>query len=65
MTSNIVIACIDTRDPPATLRALDGLDVAIHRVVGFDDPREASLFREADAIITEMHPVSSSMMESF
>ena len=65
MTSNIVIACIDTRDPPATLRALAGLDVAIHRVVGFDDPREASLFREADAIITEMHPVSSSMMESF
>lgn len=65
MTSNIVIACIDTRDPPATLRALDGLGVAIHRVVGFDDPREVSLFREADAIITEMHPVSSSMMESF
>jgi len=65
MTSNIVIACIDTRDPPATLRALAGLDVAIHRVVGFDDPREASLFRDADGIITEMHPVTSSMMESF
>jgi D-3-phosphoglycerate dehydrogenase len=65
MTWNLVIACIDTRNPPETLNALAGLDVTIHRVVGFHDEKEASLYREADAIITEMHPVTGDMMESF
>jgi len=65
MTWNIVIACIDTRNPPETLNALDGLDVKVHHVVGFHDAREASLYREADAIITEMHPVTDEMMETF
>ena len=65
MTWNIVIACIDTRNPPETLNALAGLDVALHRVVGFHDEQEAALYREADAIITEMHPVSDDMMGTF
>lgn len=65
MTWNIVIACIDTRNPPETLNALAGPDVAVHRVIGFHDEREASLYSEADAIITEMHPVTDNMMASF
>lgn len=62
MTFNLVIACIDTRNPSAALHALAGLDVAVQRVIGFDDPRETSLFRDADAIITEMHPVTRDML---
>ena len=65
MTWNIVIACIDTRNPPERLNALAGLDVMIHRVVGFHDEQEASLYREADGIITEMHPVTDDMMGTF
>ena len=65
MTWNVVIACIDTRNPPETLNALAGLDVAVHRVIGFHDERQASLYREADAIITEMHPVTDDMMGTF
>ena len=65
MTWNIVIACIDTRNPPETLNALAGLDVAVHRVIGFHDEREASLYSEADAIITEMHPVTDVGMATF
>ena len=65
MTWNIVIACIDTRNPPETLRAFAGLDIAVHRVIGFHDEREASLYREADGIITEMHPVTEDMMRNF
>ena len=65
MTRNVVIACIDTRNPPKTLNALAGLDVNVHHVVGFHDEREASLYREADAIITEMHPVTDEMMGTF
>jgi D-3-phosphoglycerate dehydrogenase len=65
MTWNVVIACIDTRNPPETLNALAGLDVAVHRVIGFHDEREASLYNEADAIITEMHPVTDDRMATF
>jgi D-3-phosphoglycerate dehydrogenase / 2-oxoglutarate reductase len=65
MTWNIVIACIDTRNPPETLHSLSGLDVIIHRVIGFHGEEEASLYREADAIITEMHPVTDAMMADF
>jgi D-3-phosphoglycerate dehydrogenase / 2-oxoglutarate reductase len=65
MTWNIVIACIDTRNPPEALDALAGLDVRVHHVVGFHDERQASLYREADAIISEMHPVTDVMMADF
>ena len=65
MTWNIVIACIDTRNPPETLNALAGLDVKVHHVIGFHDEREPSLYREADAIISEMHPVTDDMMANF
>ena len=65
MTWNIVIACIDTRDPPEKLYALAGLDVTVHRVIGFHGEREAALYREADAIITEMHPVTEDMLADF
>ena len=62
MTTNIIIACIETRIPPATLHAFDGLDVHIHSVIGFDNPSERSLFQSADAIINEMHPVTNDML---
>jgi D-3-phosphoglycerate dehydrogenase / 2-oxoglutarate reductase len=65
MTWNVVIACIDTRNPPETLDALASLDVKVHHVIGFHDERQASLYREADAIISEMHPVTDDMMASF
>ena len=65
MTWNVVIACIDTRNPPETLSALAGLDVKVHHVIGFHDEREESLYRHADAIITEMHPVTEDMMATF
>jgi len=65
MTWNIVIACIDTRNPPETLNALHGLNVAVQRVIGFQYTREASLYQQADAIITEMHPVTDDMMATF
>jgi D-3-phosphoglycerate dehydrogenase len=65
MTWNVVIACIDTRNPPETLRALAGLDVKVQHVIGFQDEREAGLYRQADAIITEMHPVTEDMMATF
>ncbi len=65
MPFNIVIACIDTRDPPEKLNALSGLDVTIHRVIGFQGEQEAALYREADAIITEMHPVTEDMLTDF
>ena len=62
MTANIVIACIETRYPPATLNALEGLDVNIQRVIGFDNSDEKSLFQSADALITEMHPVTDDLL---
>lgn len=65
MTSNLLIACMDTRNPPETLNALADLDVKVHRVVGFHDEQQASLYREADAIITEMYPVTDDMMGTF
>jgi D-3-phosphoglycerate dehydrogenase / 2-oxoglutarate reductase len=65
LTWNVVIACIDTRNPPETLSALAGLDAKVHHVIGFHDEREASLYRQADAIITEMHPVTEDMMATF
>jgi D-3-phosphoglycerate dehydrogenase len=65
MTWNIVIACIDTRDPPEKLNALAGLDVTVQRVIGFHGEQEAALYREADAIITEMHPVTDDMLADF
>jgi len=65
MTWNVVITCIDTRNPPETLHALAGLDVNIQRVIGFDSAREAALYREADAIINEMHPVTDAMLANF
>jgi len=65
MAFNIVIACIDTRDPPEKLNALADLDVKVHRVIGFHGEREAALYREADAIITEMHPVTENMLTDF
>ena len=65
MTWNIVIACIDTRNPPEMLNALAGLGVRIHRVIGFHDEQEISIYREADAIITEMHRVTDDMMGTF
>ncbi|MGQ0601788.1 MAG: C-terminal binding protein [Anaerolineales bacterium] len=54
MPYNIVIACIDTRNPPETLKALDGPDVTVHRVIGFGH-NTAELYHSADAIITELH----------
>lgn len=65
MTYNVVIACIDTRNPPERLVALEGRDVAVQRVIGFADPRQAGLYREADAIITELHPVTAGMLDTF
>jgi D-3-phosphoglycerate dehydrogenase len=65
MSFNVVIACIDTRNPPETLHAFAGLDVTVQHVIGFDDAREASLYRTADAIITELHPVTDDMMANF
>ncbi len=65
MTWNVVIACIDTRNPPETLHALAGLDVTVHRVIGFDSEREAALYHKADAIINELHPVTDQMMANF
>ena len=65
MTYNVVIACIDSRNPPERLLALEGLDVAVHRVIGFGNPRVAGLYREADAIITELHPVTAGMLDTF
>ena len=65
MTWNIVIACIDTRNPPERLNAFAGLDVAVQRIIGFHAEQEASLYREADAIITEMHSVTDDMMADF
>jgi D-3-phosphoglycerate dehydrogenase len=62
MTWNVVVACIDTRNPPETLNAFEGLDIKVHRVIGFHDEQEASLYSEADGIITEMHPVTDNMM---
>ena len=65
MIQNVVIACLDTRNPPERLKALEGLDVSVHRVIGFGNPAEAALYREADAIITEMHPVTGAMINTF
>ena len=65
MAFNIVIACIDTRDPPEKLNALADLDVTVQRVIGFHGEQEAALYREADAIITEMHPVTDDMLADF
>jgi D-3-phosphoglycerate dehydrogenase / 2-oxoglutarate reductase len=65
MTSNLLIACMDTRNPPEILNALADLDVKVHRVVGFHDEQQASLYREADAIITEMYPVTDDMLKTF
>jgi len=64
MTKTVVIACIDTRNPPGKLSAFEGLDVTVQRVIGLGQDA-AELYRHADGIITEMHPVNASMMESF
>src|SRR5688572_3557670 len=65
MTWNIVIACIDTRNPPETLHALASLDVNVHHVIGFHGEQESALYQQADAIISEMHPVTDVMMANF
>jgi D-3-phosphoglycerate dehydrogenase len=54
MPKNIVIACIDTRNPPDTLQAFAGMEATIHRVIGFGHD-DAELYRRADGIITELH----------
>ena len=65
MTWNIVVACIDTRNPPETLNALASLDVNVHHVIGFHGEQESALYQQADAIISEMHPVTDDMMANF
>src|SRR5688572_20109311 len=65
MTWNVVIACIDTRNPPETLNALSALDVNVHHVIGFHSENESALYQQADAIISEMHPVTDDMMVNF
>jgi len=62
MTWNVVIACIDTRNPPETLNALSALDVNVHHVIGFHSENESALYQQADAIISEMHPVNADML---
>ena len=37
----------------------------MHHVVGFHDETGSLLFQEADAIISEMHPVTDDMMVNF
>lgn len=64
MTKTVVIACMDTRNPPATLKALEGIDVVIHRVIGLGQDA-AALYRHADGIITEMHAFTGPMMDTF
>ena len=59
---NVVIACIDTRNPPQQLAAFAGLNINVQLVIGFGNPAQASLFQAAYAIITEMHPVSAGML---
>ncbi len=59
---NVIIACIDTRNPPQRLAAFDGLKVNLQLVIGFGNPQQASLFQAADAIITEMHPVTAALL---
>lgn len=65
MTWNVVVACIDTRNPPEKLNALASLDVNVHHVIGFHGEQESALYREADAIISEMHPVNDDMLATF
>ena len=62
---NIVIACIDTRNPPEHLQAFEGLEVTVRRVIGFGKPEESELYREADAVITELHRVTGEMLDTF
>jgi D-3-phosphoglycerate dehydrogenase len=64
MTKTVVIASIDTRNPPEKLQAFAGLGVTVHRVIGLGQDA-TELYRQADGIITELHPVNASMMESF
>lgn len=66
MTQQVVIACIDTRNPPTTLKAFEGMDITVHRVIGLGpDARAADLYRQADGIITEMHAFTGPMMDTF
>lgn len=64
MSKNVVIACIDTRNPPEALKAFEGLDVVVHRVIGLGRAA-ADLYRTADGIITEMHAFTGPMMDTF
>ena len=63
MTKNVVIACMDTRNPPETLKAFEGLDVVVQRVIGLGQDA-ADLYRQADGIITEMHPFTAETMDT-
>jgi D-3-phosphoglycerate dehydrogenase len=64
MPHSVVIACIDTRNPPHTLRAFAGMDVSVHHVVGFQHDA-LPLYRYADGIITEMHAFTDEMLAQF
>lgn len=61
MPYNIVIACIDTRNPPEKIAAFEGLDVTLHRVIGFSQG-DALLYQQADGIITELHPFDAARL---
>lgn len=63
MAFNVVIACIDTRNPPEKLKAFERLDVNIHRVIGFNQDA-AEVYRAADAIITELHPFNAAAIST-
>ena len=60
----VVIACIETRNPPETLQAFDGWDVTVHRVIGINQDA-MGLYRRADGIITELHTITDDMMKGF
>jgi D-3-phosphoglycerate dehydrogenase len=65
MPYSVVIACIDTRNPPERLKAFEGMEVEVHRVIGIGHPAAVELYRSADGIITELHAITGEMMASF
>jgi D-3-phosphoglycerate dehydrogenase len=60
MAACVVIGCIDTRNPPDALDALPGDRFVVHRIRGLE--RAHPVLRDADAVITELNPITGAMI---
>jgi D-3-phosphoglycerate dehydrogenase len=62
MPATVVIACLDTRNPPDRIDAFANGDFVVRRILGMTSPEAYAEFREADGLIVELQTISAEMI---